>query len=67
LEYTRQQKENDEEFYDTFKSHVEAFEHFSGSIGNDDGLMEALSDPTDPDNSGDMPDEEIANTKQFKE
>lgn len=55
LEYAKQQKESDEEFYDNFRSHVEAFEHLGGSIGNDEGLTASLKDPTDVNHLGDMP------------
>ena len=65
LEYTRQQKESDEEFYDTFKSHVEAFEHFGGSIGNDEGFIEEVRDATDMNNPGDMPEGDTATTDQL--
>ena len=55
LEFVRQQKETDEEFYDIFRSHVLAFEHFGGSIGIDDGLMEALENKTDSNHPGPIP------------
>ena len=55
LEYSKQEKESNEEFYDTFCSHVEAFEHFGGTIGNNKGLIEEIHSDTDPDNPGAMP------------
>ena len=54
LEYIRQQKESDEGFYDTFRSYVDAFEHFGGSIGYDEGLIEELRNPADTNNPGNM-------------
>ena len=56
LEYTRQQDESEEEFYDMFRSHVEAFEYFGGNIGNDEGLIKEVTDATSPDHPGDMSD-----------
>ena len=66
LEFTNQQKETDEQFYDTFRSHVEAFEHFGGTIGNDDDLLDELRDEIDTEHPGDIPDVSSATAAQFK-
>jgi hypothetical protein len=66
LEFTKQQKKTDEEFYDTFRSHVEAFEHFGGTIGNDDDLLDELRDEIDTEHPGDIPDVSSATAAQFK-
>ena len=65
LEYSKQHDESEEEFYDTFRSHVEAFEHFGGSIGNNKGLIEELKDDTDSKHPGDMPETSIDDIKAW--
>ena len=67
LEHTRQQDETEEEFYDTFRSHVKAFEHFGGNIGNDEGLILELKDESSPDHPGDMPDKTDTTLAEVKE
>ena len=52
-------KQRDEEsnasFLDQFKTVVESYEHTGGSIGNDDGLIEELTDTNNPEHPGNIP------------
>ena len=55
LEAIRQgQKENSMEFFRRFKSLVDAYEHFGGTLG-DKGLIESLEDVKDGEHPGDVP------------
>ena len=64
LETIRQQQaEANMEFFQRFKGLMEAYEHFGGSIG-DQGLITALSDPTDPDHPGNVPNTDMTKVKE---
>jgi hypothetical protein len=42
-------------YFDLFKSLVDAFEHYGGTIGGDKGLTDALTDPADRHHPGPTP------------
>ena len=51
----QQPHETNAVYFDQFKSLVNAFEHYGGTIGGDKGLIDALIDPDDPANPGPVP------------
>lgn len=51
----QKQGQNLTEFFHEFKETVEAFEHYGGSLGKDQGLINALIDVTDDECPGDPP------------
>ena len=51
----QQPHETNAVYFDQFKSLVDAFEHYGGTIGGDKGLMDALIDPNDPTHPGPIP------------
>ena len=66
LEYLKQNKESEDEFYDMFRNHIEAFEIFGGDIGNDRGLIEEITDASDPNNPGPMPTDSSGTVDELK-
>ena len=56
LERCKQQThETNAIYFDQFKSLVDVFEHYGGTIGGNKGLIDALLDPTDPIHAGPIP------------
>ena len=51
------------EFFQRFKGLMEVYKHFGGSIG-DQGLITALSDPTDHDHPGNVPNTDMTKVKE---
>ena len=55
LEECRQQHgQSLAEFFELFKTHVEVYEHFGGSLGKDQGLIDELKDKDDFNHPGAM-------------
>jgi hypothetical protein len=51
----QQPHESNAVYFDQFKSLVDAFEHYGGTIGGDKGLIDSLTDPDATDHPGPIP------------
>ena len=61
LERAKQGNESTIEFFDVFKTHVEAFEHFVRPIGHESEVLKSLESTDHDDHPGPMPD--VSDTK----
>ena len=55
LEFFRQNRLSDSDYFDQFKNMYEAFEYYGRRIENKRGLIEHLANTTDLDHPGDIP------------
>ena len=53
--FVQKEGENNSNYFENFKSLIESFEHYGGTIGGDHGLLEEITDKSDPDHPGEIP------------